>query len=214
MACGGRVNWLVVVGLVALGLLVLRPVRVDRGLKPLAPPKEAGLPAARRPARPAPRIRVVPPKSRDADTWFHTGLSYLNAGNYEGAMDAFLQATQLEPDWARAHHNLGFAYDQLRRYEEAIASYKVAILLDSDEPETHNNLGSVYVKQDRHEDAVNAFRRAIELNPDHAEAHLNLGIAYLLLGRPDDARAVHRALTQLDRKMAEELGAFIEQNPP
>ena len=211
---------------------VLRPVRVDRGLKPAAPPKEGkiltgreALPegvvprtaaplTGRRRVRSAPKIHVGPPPSRDADTWFTTGLAYLNAGNSEGAIDAFLQATRLEPDWARAHHNLGFAYDRVGRYEDAVASYKVAILLEPDEPDTHNNLGSVYVKLDRYEDAVQAFRRAIDLNPEHAEAHLNLGLAYLLLQRQDDARDVHRTLSALDRRMADELGQFIQQSQP
>ena len=234
MARESNVTWLVVGGLAALGLLVLRPVRVDRGVtfpepptagkilpgRAVPPTAEKAVPrtaaplTGRRRARSAPRIRVSPPPSRDADTWFTTGLACLNAGNSEGAIDAFLQATRLEPDWARAHHNLGFAYDQAGRYGEAVAAYKVAILLDPDEPETRNNLGSVYVKLDRYEEAVTEFRSAIDLQPDHAEAHLNLGLAYLLLHRLDDARDTHRALAALNPRMADELERFIQQAQP
>jgi len=227
MTLTGRATWLALGGCAVIGaLLALRVFQADRGPTAVAPWPEGaiegdgarrrvdGRPTTRLPSRPVQRIRVVAPKPRDADTWFNRGMSLLNAGSYEEAIDAFQQATSLEPDWARAHHNLGYAYEKAGRYADAVASYKVAVLLDPKEPETHNNLGSAYVKLDRYEEAVGEFQQAIGLNPDHAEAYLNLGIAQLLLRRPDGARQTHEALARLDPDMAQELWGLIQQSEP
>ena len=206
------------------GVLVAGVVALQLSQRPSHPPgpassmRQGAAPATnraltvRRPSnQPMQRAIVVAPQQREADIWFGKGTAALSAGRTDEAIAAFQKATRLEPDWARAHHNLGFAYDKAGRDEEAAGSYRLAILLDPSEPETHNNLGGVYVKLDRYEDAVKEFQQAIALKREHAEAHLNLGIAYLLLGDADRAQDTAAKLARLNRAMAEELERLIRQ---
>ena len=215
-------------GLLLVALLAWRATGAHRVRVP-GPPSAAGgagqpvpgitvprhgdlLKARRRPSdKPVQRAIVIAPKRREADTWFDKGMDALSAGRTSEAITAFQRAARLEPDWARAHHNLGFAYGQAGRHEEAAGSYRLAILLDPSEPETHNNLGGVYLKLDRYEDAVKEFQQAITLKPEHAEAHLNLGLAYLLLDDVERAQEASAALARLNRGMAEELQGLIRQ---
>jgi len=214
-------------GLLLVALLAWRAAGAHRARAP-GPPSAAGgagrpVPGvtvprpgdslkARRPSdKPVQRAIVVAPKRREADTWFDKGMTALSAGRTSEAITAFQRAARLEPDWARAHHNLGFAYDKAGRYEEAAGSYRLAMLLDPSEPETRNNLGGVYVKLDRYEEAVKEFQQAIALKPAHAEAHLNLGIAYLLLGDADRAQETAATLARLNRGLADELDGLIRQ---
>jgi len=211
--------WLGGAGMVAAAVVALQFIpRAGGPLQPAPPGRREVAPSAsqalkaRRPSdKPVQRAIVVAPKPREADTWFDKGMAALSAGRSDEAIAAFQQAARREPDWARAHHNLGFAYDQAGRHEEAAGSYRLALLLDPSEPETHNNLGSVYVKLDRYQDAVTEFQQAIALKPEHAEAHLNLGIAYLLLGDAGRAGETAAKLARINRAMAEELQGLIRR---
>lgn len=206
-------------GVVAAGIvawqLTSRPSRAPRpahsARQGTAPAVSQALKARRPSDKPVQRAIVVAPQQREADTWFGKGTVALSAGRTDEAIAAFQKATRLEPDWARAHHNLGFAYDKAGRHEEAAGSYRLAVLLDPSEPETHNSLGGVYVKLDRYEEAVKEFQQAIALKPAHAEAHLNLGIAYLLLGDAERAQDTAARLARLSRGMADELERLIRQ---
>ncbi len=52
--------------------------------------------------------------------YYNLGLAYFRSGMYEEAIEAFKQATRVNPDDADAHANLGLAYFSLGVYEEAI----------------------------------------------------------------------------------------------
>ena len=62
-------------------------------------------------------------------------------GRLVEAVASFQGATQLKPDYAKAHNNLGVALEEQGRLEEAVASFQRAIGLKPDFAEAHNNLG-------------------------------------------------------------------------
>ncbi|HHZ65064.1 MAG TPA: tetratricopeptide repeat protein [Flavobacteriales bacterium] len=49
-------------------------------------------------------------------------------------------AIKLNPDFAKAHNNLGTALVAERKIEEAISHFKMAIKLNPDFAKAHNNL--------------------------------------------------------------------------
>lgn len=92
-----------------------------------------------------------PPPQQLARDYYAQGVEYINSGysrNYDKAVQCFLQATRLKPDFAEAFCKLGEAYK----------------LSDSYKMEPSNTI--------RERDA---FRRAIDLRPDYAEAYVELG---------------------------------------
>ena len=83
-------------------------------------------------------------------------------------MSEFKLATELKPDWAAAHNNLGFAYGSLGKWKEAIAAHKEAIRLKSDYAGAHFNLGVAYFMSGKKKDAESQYKI---LKP------INLGLA-------------------------------------
>jgi len=69
----------------------------------------------------------------DPNSWVGVGEIHFFSGNFQGAADAFLEATWTSPDFARAHYNLAIAYNALGEPDRAIESLeRVLELLPED----------------------------------------------------------------------------------
>src|ERR1700693_5582592 len=122
--------------------------------------------------------------------WQVLGLALTRQG--KDALQALKMASQLLPNDAGVHNNLGNALGRLGQLDEAVASYRRALVLNPDFAEAHNNLGHALLDLGQMDEAVASCRRALELKPRYAEAHDTLGNALLNLGRLDDAAASYR----------------------
>ena len=83
--------------------------------------------------------------------------------------------SQLKPDHAAAHNNLGGALQEAGRLDEAIAAYRRAIALEPDSAGAHSNLGSALTGTGRPDEAVATSAARSSSSPRMAEAHNNLG---------------------------------------
>lgn len=90
------------------------------------------------------------------------------------ALPALQRATDLLPDDAEAHGNLGNAQRAAGQLESAVRSHRRALEINPGYAEAHNNLGSTLLDLGRLEDATLSFRKAVALKPDFALAHNNL----------------------------------------
>ena len=96
-----------------------------------------------------------------APIYLMRGNSLLFTGNYTDAMDAFVQTTDAQPNWAEAYHNLGVA--QMNQAWEKCAF----------------------------QDALKSFTTTLELSPDFALSHVARGLlgtwdAIVNAGKPVD----------------------------
>ena len=108
-------------------------------------------------------------------------------GRTEEAIEHYLQAVRLKPDYVEAHNNLGIALGMQGRTEEAIEHFLKVSQLKPDDARVHNNLGNALGMQGRTEEAIEHFLKALQLKPDYAGAHNNLGIALGVQGRTEEA---------------------------
>jgi Flp pilus assembly protein TadD len=127
-------------------------------------------------------------------------LSVCQADDIEKAIESLRRATEIDPDDASAHHDLGYALFLLGETDEAIESLRRATQLDPDFAGAHSNLGAALAKLGKVDEAIEPFRRASEIDPDNAEAHSNLGAALAKLGKVDEAIESFRRATEIDPK--------------
>jgi tetratricopeptide (TPR) repeat protein len=120
-------------------------------------------------------------RSIKANAHYNLGLIYAERGDFNLAQINFLNAVDLNPDFAEAHANLGTLYDGLRRYPEALNQYEIAIYLDPENPVYHFNLGLVYAKINRLLEATLYFKKALEIDPGFTQAAEMLNLADSLL---------------------------------
>ena len=110
-----------------------------------------------------------------------------------------------------ADYNEGVGLMKKEKFAEAQAKFEAAIAANDSLAVAHNNLAYSLRKQGRehYAAALAHYDRAIALDPKLKEAYMYRGVLHMLLGDEAKALADHKALVELDRKLAEELKAAI-----
>jgi Tfp pilus assembly protein PilF len=123
---------------------------------------------------------------------FELGRIQLEAGDFDGAIDAFGDATRIAGWSDVAFLELGSAYEAAGRLEEAEAAYQSAISRRPDNASAHQWLGFLYWTSNRFDAAANQFRRVTEVAPNNPDGYNNYGGVLATLGRRDEALEVFR----------------------
>jgi tetratricopeptide (TPR) repeat protein len=140
-----------------------------------------------------------PLRVREAD-WFEEGLRREDAGDVEGAVEAYRTSLREEGEDPETWFNLGNACYALGRREDAAEGFRCAAELDPDYVEAWNNLGNVLAELGDRKPAIDAYERALEIEPAYADAHHNLAEALLAGGRREEARRHWRAYLGIDSR--------------
>ncbi len=104
-------------------------------------------------------------------------------GEYQEALDLFLQALAKNPESKRVHYNIGTTYLRLGNYETALSHFaKVGDEL-SNVPALHLNIGIANLAQGRRAEALDSFDRAVRLDPEDQEIRTTIARALQVAGR-------------------------------
>lgn len=93
------------------------------------------------------------------------GVAQYNLGNLQGAIDAGLQAYEVNPYRPEVLNNLGSAYFGFEKYEESIPFYLEALRVNSGYDEAMFNLAAVYINTDRPQEAIEWLNKT-QVNPE------------------------------------------------
>jgi tetratricopeptide (TPR) repeat protein len=115
------------------------------------------------------------------------GTALAEQGHMDEAIDHWLEAIHIKPDYETPYNNLGLAYEKQGRLEEAVRNYLKALRINPDYELAHFNLGNVYLKQRRLDGAIQQYREAIRINPEYVNAYFGLANALFEIGRVDEA---------------------------
>ncbi len=80
------------------------------------------------------------------------------------------QALAMDPQHARAYHNLGNVYRDLERFDDALTAYSESEKLDPLDGDSARAIAKLLYTQGRHDDAVEVLKALIETRPDDAAA--------------------------------------------
>ena len=72
-------------------------------------------------------------------------MAYGKVERYQEQIAACKEAIRLQPEFAEAHYNLGWAYEQLGRWREAVGPLGRAVRIKPDFAEAHFNLAVAYM---------------------------------------------------------------------
>jgi tetratricopeptide (TPR) repeat protein len=111
------------------------------------------------------------------DSHLAAGDRRFDAGDFHGAIDAYSQALNVDPELAYAYCNRGSARRRLQDSNGAILDLSQAIRLNPDYALAFNNRGYARLKQRDPEGAVADFDKAIELG-DTGSGSYQLSMTY------------------------------------
>ncbi|MBD2018252.1 serine protease [Microcoleus sp. FACHB-53] len=138
----------------------------------------------------------------EADNYLSKGIALYDKGNYKGAILAYNQAIQINPNYAAAYNDRGNARNNLGDYQKALADYNRAIELNPNDAAAYNNRGNARNNLGDYQEALADYNRAIELNPNYAAAYNNRGNARNNLGDYQKALADYNRAIELNPNYA------------
>lgn len=124
---------------------------------------------------------------------FDEARKFHEHGDYKNAIELYNEAIELNPNYAKAYSNRGWAYSDLKHYERAVQDCSKAIELDSNYNWAWNNRGVALNELKQYERAIQDFNKAIELNPNYAKPYNNRGLAY------NNLKEYERAIQDFDK---------------
>lgn len=156
--------------------------------------------------------RLLPPadSARRAEALTNLGVALFNAGDRDGAREAWRRALALEPDDELARLNLlALARDGAGGRDRVAAEFAVEETGDSLVLSNERRVAALFEKAveaqkgGRHEEAVGLYEEILELDPVAADALLNLGLASLEIGDRRGARAALERFVALEPRSRE-----------
>lgn len=93
--------------------------------------------------------------------YINLGRQYYQQQNWEAAINNYLKALELQPDYFGTYYALGYSYFQDGQWENAIANYLKAIELKPDLIDCHQNLGYAYIKLGQWHQALNYYNQLL-----------------------------------------------------
>lgn len=129
------------------------------------------------------------------------GTVYERLGDYDRAIDRFIEAIRHNPFSFDDTLSLARLYQFMHRAINAIQAYLHAVELHPKDFEAQLNLGVCYQETGDAQQAAERFRKAIEIDPNRAPAYVNLGVALDSQQRYYEAvRAYKEALERNNRQ--------------
>lgn len=120
------------------------------------------------------------------------GSYYFGLQQYQKAILAYTQATQLNNDLAILHNQLGYSQRALGNYGEAEKAFKFYIKLNAQNPNAYDSYAELLMEMGRFNESIEFYAKALDLDPNFVASHIGIACDYAFLGEPERAR------TQLD----------------
>ncbi|WP_416687864.1 tetratricopeptide repeat protein [Candidatus Pseudothioglobus sp. Uisw_041] len=122
------------------------------------------------------KTTILSQKYPDESLLFNlSGICYQGLRQLETAAEHYEKAVIIDPNYYKAHYNLGGVLQDLGKLNASVKSFERALSIMPDYAEAHNNVGNVFKELGQFDNAIMSFRKAIEINPDYFEAHYSLG---------------------------------------
>jgi tetratricopeptide (TPR) repeat protein len=123
-----------------------------------------------------------------ARAWLSLG-HVLEAGNPDGAIEAYKQAALLDPKDPEPHLSAGPILENENRFADAEQEYKQAFALDPSSTDALTGMANIYMRGHRYTEAEEILRKLVALHPADAGAHMQLGRMLAADGQSEPAIA-------------------------
>jgi len=122
--------------------------------------------------------------------------SSVKAGEFQEAVDLYLQALEISPDDVDILLHLGNIYLWTGEFERAEKMLTRVINITPEYEDAYQSLSNVYLNQGMIQEAIDVLKRLIKRNPERVEVMVKVITLYHKLGDYTNARSVLRELQE------------------
>jgi tetratricopeptide (TPR) repeat protein len=136
------------------------------------------------------------------------GNAFMLLKNHEAAIESYLHALRIDPNYNIASQNLVIAYNEAARFygedqgntERALSFLGEAFSREAFNLETLRLAGIAHGIRGEFEQAIGYFKRILDIDPANSDALKNLGISYIQMGDEEQGKLYLERAQQLDEK--------------
>jgi tetratricopeptide (TPR) repeat protein len=132
------------------------------------------------------------------------GSLLVDQADFDGAVKAYIQRIDVNPNSAEAHRQLGEIYFLQGRNDEALLELSTAVWLDEADARALAGIGQAHVRAAAYGEAASAFERALRLDSGLMEARYGLATSLMRLGKTAEARSQMDIFERLQTEAAAE----------
>lgn len=158
--------------------------------------------------------KLVSDNPSDFNAWNNLGNMRHEAGDLEGALEAFQHARQIDPQSSLLHTNMGRVLISMDRYEEACLILEKAALLAPKDPAPLLELGRTLTSINHIEGGLRALGAAARLDPSDPKIFLAIAVALMDLENNAQAENALRFAIKADSRFIPgylNLGILLEK---
>ena len=122
--------------------------------------------------------------------WRGLGRAYVELGEVEKALDAFLEALKIDSSYAPAHFNIALLYEDEGEFDDALSHARKASSLSPDDLDYRYLMASLLVTTNRHEEAIPHLQLVADAWPWHHASHYKLGQSLVRTGNSEEGQPV------------------------
>jgi tetratricopeptide (TPR) repeat protein len=110
-------------------------------------------------------------KAQNAKQFYKTGLTFIEAKNYNDAIDQFSKAVQVDPDYVEAYIERARAYQIVNETGKAAEDYERALVFEKKKEKLYLEASAVNFQLSQYDKALEMVKEAIDLNSKSDEAY-------------------------------------------
>jgi tetratricopeptide (TPR) repeat protein len=153
--------------------------------------------------------QLVAAYPEDARTHLALGTFLTGQQDFDGAVQHFTHATSIDPDFASAYNQLGYAYRSLGDLDSAKGAFARYVELMPDEANPYDSYAELLMEMGSYDESIENYRKALSINPDFPSSYAGLTINYSLKGEADRAQEAAEQMLAAARNFAERQGAMF-----
>jgi serine/threonine protein kinase/Flp pilus assembly protein TadD len=121
-------------------------------------------------------------KKYPREKWVHfeLGSYHLDKNMFNQAIEEYLKALDLDPNYGDAMNSLAYTYSDIGNYEKAIEYFKKYASVSPEDANPIDSMGEVYLRMGKLDEAIAKYKEALEVKPDFYITRLNIGYIYAL----------------------------------
>jgi len=142
-----------------------------------------------------------------ANRYIEIGLEFLNAGQYDKAIENFREALAVSPEHIQAQVNIAQTYLAQKSLDQAVVEFEKALTIDDEDVTARSGLCGAYLalgdtarEKGKIREAIQSYQKVLDINAEHTEAR----------GRMAELSRQRAEKALVDGKDEEALSAFAE----